>query len=587
MKHLYHKPVNFGWSDAKLQIIIHAKLLIVDLELQTHSQILPHQPPPPPPRPRSPNSPSPPPISSSYYPSAPHMLLALSAGISGPPENAPPISSSPASGANGRKRFRTKFSQGQKKKMFEFAERVGWKMQKRDEELVAEFCNEVGVDKGVLKVWMHNNKNTFGKRDDAFGLFSEMPCRDVVSWNSMLACYAQCGKPNEALALFDQMRAVGVKPTEATVVSLLSACAHLGALDKGLHLHTYINDNRIEVNSIVGTALVDMYAKCGKISLATQVFNAMESKDVLAWNTIIAGMAIHGHVKEAQRLFKEMKEAGVEPNDITFVAMLSACSHAGMVDEGQKLLDCMSSSYGIEPKVEHYGCVIDLLARAGLLEEAMELIGTMPMEPNPCALGALLGGCRIHGNFELGEMVGKRLINLQPCHSGRYILLSNIYAAAKKWDDARKVRNLMKVNGISKVPGVSVIELKGMVHRFVAGDWSHPESNKIYEKLNEIHTRLKSAIGHSADTGDVLLDMEEEDKEHALPVHSEKLAIAYGLLHLDSKEAIRIVKNLRVCRDCHHVTKLISKVYGREIIVRDRNRFHHFEDGECSCLDFW
>lgn len=155
-----------------------------------------------------------------------------------------------------------------------------------------------------------------GNVEEAFGLFSEMPCRDVVSWNSMLACYAQCGKPNEALALFDQMRAVGVKPTEATVVSLLSACAHLGALDKGLHLHTYINDNRIEVNSIVGTALVDMYAKCGKISLATQVFNAMESKDVLAWNTIIAGMAIHGHVKEAQQLFKEMKEAGVEPNDI-------------------------------------------------------------------------------------------------------------------------------------------------------------------------------------------------------------------------------------------------------------------------------
>ena len=145
----------------------------------------------------------------------------------------------------------------------------------------------------------------------------------------------------------------------------------------------------------------------------------------------------------------------------------------------------------------------------------------------------------------------------------------------------------MKVNGISKVPGMSVIELKGMVHRFVAGDWSHLESNKIYEKLNEIHTRLKSAIGYSADTGNVLLDMEEEDKEHALAVHSEKLAIAYGLLHLDSKEAIRIVKNLRVCRDCHHVTKLISKVYGREIIVRDRNRFHHFEDGECSCLDFW
>ena len=258
-----------------------------------------------------------------------------------------------------------------------------------------------------------------GNVEDAFGMFSEMPCRDVWSWNSMLACYVQCGKPNEALALFDQMQAAGVKPTEATVVSLLSGCAHLGALDKGLYLHTYINDNKIEVNSIVRTALVDMYVKCGNISLATQVFSVMKWKDVLAWNTMIAGMAMHGHVKEAQQLFEEMKEAGVRPNDITFVAMLSACSHAGMVDEGRKLLDSMSSSYGIEPKVEHYGCVIDLLARAGLLEEAVELIERMPMEPNPNALGALLGGCRIHDNFELGEMVGKRLINLQPCHSGR------------------------------------------------------------------------------------------------------------------------------------------------------------------------
>lgn len=258
-----------------------------------------------------------------------------------------------------------------------------------------------------------------GNVDDAFGLFCEMPCRDVVSWNSMLACYSQHGKPNEALQLFEQMRATGVKPTEATVVSLLSACAHLGNLDKGLNLHAYINDNRIEVNAIVATALVDMYAKCGNISLATQVFNAMESKDVLAWNTILAGLAMHGHVNKAQQLFKEMREAGVEPNDITFVAMLSAFSHAGMVDEGRKLLDCMSSRYGIEPKVEHYGCVIDLLSRAGFLEEAVELIGTMPMEPNPGALGALLGGCRIHGNLELGEMVGEHLINLQPCHSGR------------------------------------------------------------------------------------------------------------------------------------------------------------------------
>ncbi|KAE9450772.1 hypothetical protein C3L33_17327, partial [Rhododendron williamsianum] len=426
-----------------------------------------------------------------------------------------------------------------------------------------------------------------GDVENAFDMFSEMPYRDVVSWNAMLACYAHSGKSNEALALFDEMKALGIKPTEATMVSLLSACGHLGALDQGLNLHSYIVDCEIDINSIVGTALVDMYAKCGSISRASEIFHSLESKDVLAWNTIITGMAMHGNARDTTQLFQMMQKEGVAPNDITFVAVLGACRHAGMIEEGRRLLACMRSTYGIAPKVEHYGCVIDLLARAGRLDEAMELIGTMPMEPNASAWGALLGGCRIYGNAEVGENVGKRLINLQPHHSGRYILLSNIYAAAKRWDDARKVRNLMKAKGISKVPGVSVIELKGIIHRFVSGDWSHPESNKIYLKLREISTRLKSTSGYLPDTDQVLIDIEEEEKEHVLSVHSEKLAIAYGFLHLGPEDSIRIVKNLRVCRDCHDVTKLISRVYDREIIVRDRNRFHHFKDGGCSCLDYW
>ncbi|XP_057477885.1 pentatricopeptide repeat-containing protein At1g08070, chloroplastic-like isoform X1 [Actinidia eriantha] len=426
-----------------------------------------------------------------------------------------------------------------------------------------------------------------GNVEDAFNMFTKMPYKDVVSWNTMLACYAHSGKSNEALSLFDEMQALGIKPNEATMVSLLSACGHLGALEQGLCLHSYLSYHKIKTNSIVGTALVDMYAKCGSISRATEVFHSLESKDVLAWNTIITGMAMHGSTKDTIQLFEKMQREGVAPNDITFVALLGACRHAGMVEEGQRLLVCMSRTYGIAPKIEHYGCVIDLLARAGRLEEAMELIGTMPMEPNASAWGALLGGCRIYGNAQVGERVGKHLINLQPHHSGRYILLSNVYAAAERWDDASKVRNLMKVKGVSKVPGVSVIELKGIIHRFVAGDWSHPESHNIYEKLGQISTRLKTTSGYSPDTDQVLVDIEDEEKEHLLSVHSEKLAIAYGFLHLDPKEAIRIVKNLRVCRDCHYVIKLISRIYVREIIVRDRNRFHHFKDGRCSCLDFW
>ncbi|XP_010279636.1 PREDICTED: pentatricopeptide repeat-containing protein At1g08070, chloroplastic-like [Nelumbo nucifera] len=426
-----------------------------------------------------------------------------------------------------------------------------------------------------------------GDVEGARRIFHEMPQRDVVSWNAMLACYAQTGRSNEALTLFDEMRVAGIKPTEATMVSLLSAAAHLGALEQGAHLHAYINKQKIKINTILGTALVDMYAKCGSISHAKHIFNLIEFKDVLAWNTIIAGMALHGQFLEAYQLFIEMLEEGVRPDDITFVAVLTACSHAGMVEEGQNLLACMNNTYGIDPKVEHYGCVIDLLARAGLVEKAIELIETMPMEANANAWGALLGGCRIHGNVEVGERVGKRLINLQPHHSGRYVLLSNIYAAAKRWDDARKVRNQMKTKGVVKLPGVSMIELKGIVHQFVSGDQSHPESDHIYNKLSEICTVLKNVIGYSPDTQQVLFDIEEEEKEYAISIHSEKLAIAFGFLHLGPRDTIRVVKNLRVCRDCHSLTKQISKVYDREIIVRDRNRFHIFSDGKCSCMDYW
>ncbi|KAK9115538.1 hypothetical protein Sjap_014485 [Stephania japonica] len=377
----------------------------------------------------------------------------------------------------------------------------------------------------------------YGKCEDyegAYRVFNEMPRRDVASWNAMIACYAQCGKSREALSLFDEMKALGVKATEATVVSLLSACAHLGALDQGSSLHKYIDEHKIEIGTITGTALVDMYARCGSLSLAWQVFCSMEDKDVFTWNTIIAGNAMHGYAKEAHELFKKMQESGIWPNDITFVALLSACSHAGMVEEGQRLLACMSSTYSIEPKVEHYGCVIDLLSRAGHLEEAMDLIEAMPMEPNSSAWGALLGGCRIHGNTEVGELVGKRLIGLQPEHSGRYVLLSNIYAAAKRWDDARKVRKKMKAKKVTKIPGITMIELKGTVHQFLSGDQSHPDSDLINEKLSEISARLKSALGYSPDTQQALYDIEEEEKEHAVSIHSEKLAIAFGLLTSDS-----------------------------------------------------
>ncbi|KAK1438012.1 hypothetical protein QVD17_03813 [Tagetes erecta] len=309
-----------------------------------------------------------------------------------------------------------------------------------------------------------------GNVEDAVNMFRCMPRRDVVSWNAMLACYAQNGKYNETLVLFDEMKLAGVRVNEATVVSVLSAIGQLGGLDQGVQLHLYINENGIKINQIVATALIDMYAKCGNIAEALKVFNSMQTRDVLSWNTMLIGVGMHGHANEAQELFKKMQIEGIVPNDITFVAMLGVFRHAGMTEEGQKLLSSMKGVYGVEPKIEHYGCVIDLLSRAGRLKEALNLIKSMPFEPNEYAYGALLGGCKIHGNAEVAQLVGKHLLDLEPQHGGRYIVLSNIYAEAKRWDDARATQKLMQDNGAAKMPGVSVIELKEDVHSVVAKD---------------------------------------------------------------------------------------------------------------------
>ncbi|XP_047342037.1 pentatricopeptide repeat-containing protein At5g66520-like [Impatiens glandulifera] len=426
-----------------------------------------------------------------------------------------------------------------------------------------------------------------GMMEDAYKVFQDMPYRDVISWNAMLTCYAQNGKPNEAIALFDEMQVADVKPDESTVVSLLSACGQLGMLDKGLQVLCYVDDCEVENNPIVGTALVDMYAKCGIISRAIEVFDLIKRKDVLAWNTMITGLAIHGYAKEGRVLFERMQKEGFVPNDMTFVALLSAYRHAGLIEEGRRLLSCMSRTYGIEPKEEHYGCVVDLLARTGRLEEAMCMIREMPLEINASNWGSLLGGYKIHGYSQGSESVGNCLIGLEPLHSGRYIILSNMYASAKRWEDAARVRNLMKSRHVCKAPGMSMIEIKGIAHQFVAGDTSHPDRVLIYKTVGEILDRLKVTDGYLPDVEHVFLDIEEEEKEHSLSVHSEKLAIAYGLLHSHDGETIRVIKNLRVCSDCHNVLRMISSVYRRDIIMRDRIRFHHFKDGLCSCQDFW
>ncbi|KAL0327428.1 UNVERIFIED_CONTAM: Pentatricopeptide repeat-containing protein [Sesamum angustifolium] len=281
-----------------------------------------------------------------------------------------------------------------------------------------------------------------------------------------------------------------------------------------------------------------------------------------------------------------MKGAGVVPDDVAFIGLLTACSHSGLAAKGKKYFESMVNDYGIEPRIEHYGCMVDVLSRAGLVKEAIEFIDTMPVAPNPVIWRTLLAACHAHGELYLGERITKDLITNEPLQESNYVLLSSIYAKMSDWEKKTTIREAMGKKGMRKVPGSTMIELSDGIHEFVAGDKSHSEYPKINEMVDEMERKMRQA-GYVATTSNVLLDIDEEDKEGALNTHSEKIAIAFALLKTPPGSLIRIVKNLRVCGDCHSATKLISLVYNREIVVRDRNRFHHFKDGLCSCRDFW
>ncbi|KAG6530039.1 pentatricopeptide repeat-containing protein At4g21065-like [Zingiber officinale] len=420
----------------------------------------------------------------------------------------------------------------------------------------------------------------------ARALFDCMDEKDIMVWSAMIAGYSHTNCINQAFDLFSQMKSLNLKPNEITMVNLLSLCSEAGALDRGRWIHSCIDKQGIEMNVVLATSLVDMFAKCGDVNAAYAVFNQTTDKDVCMWNAMINGLAMNGYGNETISLFLEMKKHDVKPNDVTFIGVLRACSHSGLVEEGKQFFNRMEHAYGLIPKVEHYGCMVDLLGRAGNLDEAHELICRMPTEPNTIIWGALLAACKVHKNPKLGEVAAKELLKLEPLNSGYNILLSNIYAIDRRWNDVAQVRKNMKDTGIKKVPGISSIEVNGVVHEFVMDDASHPLHDQIQAMVAEMLEKLKRA-GHVVDTSGVFLNIDDEEKETVLNYHSEKLAMAFGLISTPPNTPLRIVKNLRVCDDCHAASKLLSQIYGRVIVVRDRNRFHRFSDGSCSCKDYW
>jgi pentatricopeptide repeat protein len=421
---------------------------------------------------------------------------------------------------------------------------------------------------------------------DARQVFDELAEANTVSWNAMVAGYAQHGYYEEAIELFCQMLQSNIIPGQFTLAMVLSACASLAAVDCGKQVHSYIIKSGFGSYLSVGNALITMYAKCGMIEDSHKMFYQIPGRDVVSWNSIVAGYAQHGNGKEAIHLFEAMLEAGISPDHITFVAILSACSHAGLVDEGCHYFESMSQDHNITPGSNHYACMVDLLGRAGLLDKAESFINNMPFKPDASIWWALLSACRVHGNMELGKCAAESLFELEPENPAIYVLLSNIYAAAGRWDDVAKIRTLMKGRQVKKKPGCSWIIVKNKVHTFVVEDRSHPQTTEVYARLDRLAEQMKEA-GYVPDTSFALHDVEEENKENILSYHSEKLAIAFGLINTVPGTPIQIIKNLRVCGDCHTFMKFISKIVGREIILRDGSRFHHVKDGLCSCGDYW
>ncbi|KAG8373077.1 hypothetical protein BUALT_Bualt12G0133200 [Buddleja alternifolia] len=418
-------------------------------------------------------------------------------------------------------------------------------------------------------------------------VFDEMVDKDLVCWSAMISGYSESDKPQEALKIFHEMQQYGIKPDQVTMLSVISACAHLGALDQAKKIHLFVDEIGFGKALPINNALIDMYAKCGSLEEAKEVFLRMRRKNVISWTSMISAFAIHGDVDNALKYFQKMKfEKNVGPNWITFVGVLYACSHAGLVEEGKKLFESMVNEYGITPRLEHYGCMVDLYGRANRIEDALKLVETMPMAPNVVIWGSFMAACRQHAEFELGEFAAKRLLELDPDHDGAHVFLSNIYAKEKRWENVGAVRQFMKNKGISKERGLSMIEMDNEIHEFLTADKRHKRMDEIYAKLEEVVEKLKKA-GYDPNTNSVMVDLDEDEKREVILWHSEKLALCYGLIRKEKQSCIRIIKNLRICEDCHNFMKLASKVFDREIVVRDRTRFHHCKDGLCSCKDYW
>ncbi|KAJ7943276.1 Pentatricopeptide repeat-containing protein [Quillaja saponaria] len=417
-------------------------------------------------------------------------------------------------------------------------------------------------------------------------VFKRMTCKNVVTWTAILVGYGQNSFSEEAVRIFCDMQRYGIEPDDFTLGSVISSCANLASLEEGAQFHGKALVSGVISFITVSNALITLYGKCGSIEDSHRLFSEMSIRDEVSWTAMVSGYSQFGKANETIELFEKMLAHGLRPDGVTFIGVLSACSRAGLVEKGRHLFDSMIKEHGIRPIPDHYTCMIDLLSRAGRLEEAQSFINKMPTSPDAIGWATLLSSCRFYRNIEIGKWAAESLKELEPHNPASYVLLSSIYAANGKWEEVAQLRKGMRDKGLRKDPGCSWIKYKNRVHIFSADDQSNPFSDQIYSELEELNYKMLQE-GYVPDMSSVLHDVGESEKIKMLNHHSEKLAIAFGLIFIPPRLPIRVVKNLRVCGDCHNATKYISKITQREILVRDAARFHLFKDGTCSCGDFW
>ncbi|GAA0158376.1 hypothetical protein LIER_15422 [Lithospermum erythrorhizon] len=438
------------------------------------------------------------------------------------------------------------------------------------------------------KLILHCSLSIIEGPDYAQCLVFDSKTTDTFMYNTLIRGFSESENPNLSIDIFRKVLRSSAHFLDSFTFSFtLKGVANTRCLNVGKQIHGKAIGCGLDGHIFVGTTLISMYAECGCLQYARRVFDEIFEPNIVAWNAMLTGMAMQGYGEEAIDLFNRMQDDGVTPDAITFISVLYACSHAGLTEAGSRVFHQMTEIYGIQPQIEHYGCMVDLYGRAGQLWKAYDFVVQMPVRPNDVVWRTLLGACSFHGNIEMAQKVKARLSELDPRNSGDHVLLSNVYAASGKWKDVISVRKSLTEKKLKKNPGWSMIEVDKVMYSFTAGAKQTVIDKEANTKLKEIMSKLMIEEGYVPEVGNALHDVEDEEKEDSMTGHSEKRAVAFAIARLANKRPIRVIKNLRMCKDCHMFMKLISKVYKQELLVRDRSRFHNFKNGSCSCGDYW